>query len=103
MTPEMLAGLVLLAGIVIGIAFSVPIAVVIGAASFLAAVPLLGLENAVIMTDQRILTCINSFPMLAIPLFVIAWVILNTGGNAGLLMYDSHTTPVRLPSSPHTT
>jgi len=99
MTPEMLAGLVLLAGIVIGIAFSVPIAVVIGAASFLAAVPLLGLENAVIMTAQRIFTGINSFPLLAIPLFVLAGVIMNTGGIAGRLVDAAKVLTGRMPAS----
>src|SRR5690625_4393850 len=98
MTPEMLAGLVLLAGIVIGIAFSVPIAVVIGAASFLAAVPLLGLENAVIMTAQRIFTGINSFPLLAIPLFVLAGVIMNTGGIAGRLVDAAKVLTGRMPA-----
>ena len=86
MDPATLAGLILLAGIVIGIVYSVPIAVVIGTASFLAAIPLLGLEHAVIVTAQRVFTGINSFPLLAIPLFVLAGVIMNTGGIAGRLV-----------------
>lgn len=99
MDPATLAGLILLAGIVIGIVFSIPIAVVIGTASFLAAIPLLGLENAVVVTAQRIFTGINSFPLLAIPLFVLAGVIMNTGGIAGRLVDAAKVLTGRMPAS----
>src|SRR5690625_508548 len=99
MDPATLAGLILLAGIVIGIIYSVPIAVVIGAASFLAAIPLLGLENAVIVTAQRVFTGINAFPLLAIPLFVLAGVIMNTGGIAGRLVDAAKVLTGRMPAS----
>ena len=99
MDPATLAGLILLAGIVIGIVYSVPIAVVIGTASFLAAIPLLGLEHAVIVTAQRVFTGINSFPLLAIPLFVLAGVIMNTGGIAGRLVDAAKVLTGRMPAS----
>jgi len=99
MDPATLAAVILLAGIVIGIVFSVPIAVVIGTASFLAAIPLLGLENAVVITAQRIFTGINSFPLLAIPLFVLAGVIMNTGGIAGRLVDAAKVLTGRMPAS----
>src|SRR5690625_3223090 len=99
MDPATLAAVILLAGIVIGIVFSVPIAVVIGTASFLAAIPLLGLENAVVITAQRIFTGINSFPLLAIPLFVLAGVSMNTGGIAGRLVDAAKVLTGRMPAS----
>ncbi len=99
MDPATLAGLILLIGVVIGIVFSVPIAVVIGAVSFLAAVPLLGMEEAVLATSQRMFTGINSFPLLAIPLFVLAGVIMNNGGIAGRLVDAAKVVTGRMPAS----
>ncbi|MGV8847532.1 TRAP transporter large permease [Tessaracoccus sp.] len=99
MDPSTLAGLILLFGIVIGIIFSMPIAVVIGGAAFLAAVTLLGLEPAVLATAQRMFTGINSFPLLAIPLFVLAGVIMNNGGIAGRLVDAAKVLTGRMPAS----
>lgn len=99
MDPATLAGLILLFGIAIGIVFSVPIAVVIGVVSFVAAVPLLGTEQAVLVSAQRMFTGINSFPLLAIPLFVLAGVIMNTGGIAGRLVDAAKVLTGRMPAS----
>ncbi len=99
MDPATLAGLVLLLSIVVGIVFSVPIAIVIGTASMLAAIPLLGLEAAALVTAQRMFTGINSFPLLAIPLFVLAGVIMNTGGIAGRLVDAAKVLTGRAPAS----
>ncbi len=99
MDPATLAGLILLFGILIGIVFSLPIAIVIGTASFLAAIPLLGMEQAVLVTAQRMFTGINSFPLLAIPLFVLAGVIMNNGGIAGRLVDAAKVTTGRMPAS----
>ncbi|MDO5735722.1 MAG: TRAP transporter large permease [Propionibacteriaceae bacterium] len=99
MDPSTLAGLILLFGIIIGIVFSVPIAVVIGSVSLLAAVTLLGLEEAVLATAQRMFTGINSFPLLAIPLFVLAGVIMNNGGIAGRLVDAAKVMTGRMPAS----
>lgn len=83
MDPNTLAGLILLVGIIFGIVFSVPISITIGVSSVAAAIPLIGLDQAALMTAQRMFTGINSFPLLAIPLFVLAGVIMNNGGIAG--------------------
>lgn len=99
MDPATLAGLTLLVVIVIGIVFSLPIAIVIGTASFLAAIPLLGMEQAVLVTAQRMFTGINSFPLLAIPLFVLAGVIMNNGGIAGRLVDAAKVLTGRAPAS----
>ena len=99
MDPATLAGLILLLGILVGIVFSLPIAIVIGAASFVAAIPLLGLEQAVLVTAQRMFTGINSFPLLAIPLFVLAGVIMNNGGIAARLVDAAKVATGRMPAS----
>ncbi|PYF99208.1 TRAP transporter, DctM subunit [Georgenia satyanarayanai] len=99
MDPATLAGLILLLGVVVGIVFSVPIAIVIGSATFLAAIPLLGMEQAVLVTAQRMFTGINSFPLLAIPLFVLAGVIMNNGGIAARLVDAAKVLTGRMPAS----
>ncbi|MEE6288264.1 TRAP transporter large permease [Georgenia sp. MJ173] len=99
MDPATLAGLILLFGVIIGIVLSMPIAVVIGVSSLLAAIPLLGMEEAVLITAQRMFTGINSFPLLAIPLFVLAGVIMNNGGIAGRLVDAAKVLTGRMPAS----
>ncbi|WP_298455431.1 TRAP transporter large permease [uncultured Cellulomonas sp.] len=86
MEPASLAGLILLVGIVAMIALSVPIAVAIGLSAIFAAIALLGVEGAVLASSQRMFTGINSFPLLAIPFFVLAGVLMNNGGIAGRLI-----------------
>src|SRR5699024_6058498 len=63
------------------------------------AVPLLGMEEAVLVTSQRMFTGINSFPLLAIPLFVLAGVIMNNGGIAGRLVDAAKVVTGRMPAS----
>ena len=99
MDATTVAGLILLFGIIIGIALSLPIAVVIGVVSFLAAIPLLGAQEAVLVSAQRMFTGINSFPLLAIPLFVLAGVIMNNGGIAGRLVDAAKVLTGRIPAS----
>lgn len=99
MDPTALAGLILLAGIAIGIALSVPIAVVIGVVAFLAVIPLVGLQEAALVSAQQMFSGINSFPLLAIPLFVLAGVIMNNGGIAGRLVDAAKAVTGRMPAS----
>ncbi|MEU3306696.1 TRAP transporter large permease [Nocardiopsis sp. NPDC055551] len=99
MDPAALAGLILLVGIIIGIASSVPIAVAIGLSAFLAAIPLVGLEQAALVSAQQVFSGINSFPLLAIPLFVLAGVIMNNGGIAGRLVDAAKVVTGRMPAS----
>lgn len=99
MDPAIITGIILLTCIVLGIAFSVPIAVVIGGSAFLAAIPLLGLESSAMAGAQQMFAGINSFPLLAIPLFVLAGVIMNTGGIAGRLIDAAKVLAGRMPAS----
>lgn len=86
MDPGALASLILLVLITIMIVASVPVAVAIGLSAMVAVVALVGVEGAVLVTAQRIFTGINSFPLLAIPFFVLAGVIMNNGGIAARLI-----------------
>lgn len=99
MDPATIAGVILVVGVIIGIVLSLPIAVVIGGSSFLAAIPLLGFEEAAMTSAQRMFTGINSFPLLAIPLFVLAGVIMNNGGIAGRLVDAAKVLTGRVPAS----
>lgn len=99
MDPVVLSSLILVIGIALGIVSSVPIAVTIGSSSLLAAVPLLGLEGAALTSAQQIFAGINSFPLLAIPLFMLAGVIMNNGGIAGRLIDAAKVVTGRMPAS----
>ncbi|WP_131104295.1 TRAP transporter large permease [Ornithinimicrobium sufpigmenti] len=94
-----LAALVLFAGIVVSIILGFPIAVGIGLSSLAAAAVFLGPERAVFLTAQRMFTGTNSFPLLAIPLFVLAGALMNTGGIAARLIDAAKVLTGRLPSS----
>ncbi|MCL3859779.1 TRAP transporter large permease [Actinotalea sp. K2] len=99
MEPATLAGLILLVGIVVMIALSVPIAVAIGLSAIFATVALLGLDGAVLASSQRMFTGINSFPLLAIPFFIFAGVLMNNGGIAGRLIDAAKVLVGRAPGS----
>ena len=94
-----IAALVLLLGIIVSIALGFPIAVGIGLSSLAAATVFLGMERAVFLTAQRMFTGTNSFPLLAIPLFVRAGALMNTGGIAARLIDAAKVLTGRLPSS----
>lgn len=82
MDPAAIAGLVLVVGIVVLLLIGTPISVAVGGSSAVAMVIILGFENGVLTSAQQIFRGINSFPLLAIPFFVLAGVIMNNGGIA---------------------
>ncbi|WP_256842009.1 TRAP transporter large permease [Ornithinimicrobium cryptoxanthini] len=99
MDPIALAAIVLIATIALGIVLSVPIAVSIGLGSFFAAIVLLDFEKAALVSSQRLFTGINSFTLLAIPFFVLAGVLMNTGGIAGRLIDAAKVLVGKAPAS----
>lgn len=99
MDPALLSGLILLVGVAIGILLAIPIAVAVGVSALLAAIPLLGSEESVLMASQRMFAGIDNFPLLAIPLFVLAGVIMNSGGIAGRLVDAAKVLTGRMPAS----
>ncbi len=99
MDPTVLAALILLFGIGFAILAGVPIAVGIVLSSLAATAVLLGPQGAGVAIAQRTFTGINSFPLLAIPLFVLAGVLMNNGGIAGRLIDAAKVMTGRLPAN----
>lgn len=81
-----LVSLILLGGMVVLMAIGAPISISIGLPSAISMILVLGLENGAQTSAQRMFNGVNSFPLLAIPFFVLAGVIMNNGGIAARLI-----------------
>ena len=94
-----LAALILLAGISIFLVIGAPISIAVGLSSMTALFVVLGVENGVLTSAQQVFRGINSFPLLAIPFFVLAGVIMNNGGIASRLVNAAKVMVGRTPGS----
>jgi tripartite ATP-independent transporter DctM subunit len=90
---------VLLGGIALGIALGLPVAVAMGLPSAVAIALLLGWEGAALTSAQRMFAATNSFALLAIPFFILAGGLMNTGGIAARLIDLAKVLSGRLPGS----
>jgi len=99
MDPAALAALILLGGIAIFLLLGAPISIAVGLSSLAAMVTALGFENGVLTSAQQVFRGINSFPLLAIPFFVLAGVIMNQGGIALRLVNAAKVMVGRMPGS----
>ncbi len=99
MDPVIIAGLILLIGIVVLLFVGVPVAVAVGTSSFVALAYVIGPETASFVGAQRLFTGINSFTLLAIPFFVLAGELMNTGGIAARLVDAAKVLVGRMPAS----
>ncbi|MCT1775294.1 TRAP transporter large permease [Brachybacterium sp. p3-SID957] len=99
MDPALLAGTVLVVGIVLLLLMGAPIAVAIGLPSVAALISVVGPEPAVFVASQRMFTGANSFTLLAIPFFVLAGNLMNSGGVAERLIDAAKILVGRLPGS----
>jgi len=99
MDPAILAALILLGGIAIFLLIGAPISVAVGLSSMTALFITLGVENGVLTSAQQVFRGINSFPLLAIPFFVLAGVIMNNGGIALRLINAAKVLVGRTPGS----
>ncbi|BAC19049.1 TRAP transporter, DctM subunit [Corynebacterium efficiens YS-314] len=99
LSPALVAALILLIGIVVLIIASVPVAIAIGLPSLFAAMAVLGPENAAQAVTQRMFTGTNSFTLLAIPFFVLAGSLMNSGGIATRLIDAAKVLVGRMPAS----
>lgn len=99
MSAAVIAGIVLIVGIVVLLLARVPIAVAVGFSAFAAVAAVIGLEKATFVAAQRMFTGINSFALLAIPFFILAGVIMNNGGVAGRLIDAAKVLVGRMPGS----
>ncbi|QOQ39602.1 TRAP transporter large permease [Trueperella pecoris] len=99
MTPTAVAGLILLVGIILLIATSVPIAVAIGLPTVIAAMAVMNPDVAAMSIAGRMFTGVNSFSLLAIPFFILAGVLMNSGGIAARLIDAAKVLVGRMPAS----
>lgn len=98
-TITIIATVVLLGGIALGIAMGLPVAVAMGLPSTVAIIILMDWEGAALTSAQRLFAGSNSFPLLAIPFFILAGGLMNTGGIATRLIDLALVISGRLPAS----
>ncbi len=94
-----IAGLILFVGVAFYLIIGAPISISVGIASVLAMFSILGPENALQTSAQRMFTGMNSFTLLAIPFFILAGVIMNNGGIAMRLVNCAKVLAGRMPGS----
>ena len=99
MSLALTTGLLLLVVFAVLLIVGVPIAVTIGISSVIGVLAALPWENAVFTASQHIFTGINSFSLLAIPFFVLAGNIMNSGGIAIRLVNVAKLLAGKLPGS----
>lgn len=75
-------GLIIFVTLIICLTLGVPISISIGLSSTLAMLVILPFDGAMITSAQRVFIGTNSFSLLAIPFFILAGNIMNTGGIA---------------------
>ena len=75
-------GLIIFITLIICLTLGVPISISIGISSTLAMLVVLPFSGAMITSAQRVFIGTNSFSLLAIPFFILAGNIMNTGGIA---------------------
>lgn len=98
-TLALQTGLILLVVFVVLLLLGVPIAVTIALSSVAGILAALSPETAVFTASQRIFTGVNTFSLLAIPFFVLAGNIMNSGGIAIRLVNIAKLIAGRLPGS----
>lgn len=99
MDTALIAALILLIGIAVFLVIGAPISIAVGLSSMTALIVALGFENGVLTSAQQVFRGINSFPLLAIPFFVLAGVIMNNGGIALRLINAAKVMVGRAPGS----
>ncbi|MRG58985.1 TRAP transporter large permease subunit [Agromyces sp. CFH 90414] len=83
--PLVLSG-ILIGGLVLLLALGVPVSIAIGLPSAVCMLLLAGFENGAITSMQQMFRGANTFVLVAVPFFVLAGAIMNTGGIAERLI-----------------
>ena len=94
-----IAGIVLFVSLAIFLAFGIPIAISIILSSLLTLILIFPFDVTILTAAQRMVTGIDNFTMLAIPLFVLAGILMNNGGIAFRLINFAKVLVGRLPGS----
>ncbi|RFB09634.1 TRAP transporter large permease [Bacillus sp. HNG] len=96
---ETIAGLILFATFFFLLLFGAPIAIAIILSSVVTFLFVLPFDVAILTSAQRMVTGIDNFTMLAIPLFVLSGIIMNNGGIAFRLVNFAKVLVGKLPGS----
>lgn len=99
MSEPLLVGIILVVGMFGLMAIGVSVSVAIGLPSAICAVILMGTERGLLSAAQKIYAGIDSFPLLAIPFFVLAGTIMNKGGIASRLIDLARALTGRMPGA----
>ncbi|MCY1026296.1 TRAP transporter large permease subunit, partial [Mammaliicoccus sciuri] len=94
-----IAGIVLFVSLAVFLAFGIPIAISIILSSLLTLILIFPFDVTILTAAQRMITGIDNFTMLAIPLFVLAGILMNNGGIAFRLINFAKVLVGRLPGS----
>lgn len=96
---ETIAGTILFISFILLLLFGAPIAISIIVSSVITFLFILPFDVAILTAAQRMVTGIDNFTMLAIPLFVLSGIIMNTGGIAFRLVNFAKVLVGRLPGA----
>jgi len=99
MSDPLLVGLILVIGMFGLMAIGVPVSIAIGLPSAVCAIILMGDDRGAYTAAQQIYSGIDSFPLLAIPLFVLAGAVMNQGGIAGRLIDFARALTGKMPGA----
>ncbi len=99
MSAAAVAGIVMIVVIALLLVLGFPIGLSIGAGSALAILVILPFDRAMITAAMKMFTGANSFALLAIPFFVLAGNLMNSGGIARRLIGCAQLVAHRLPGS----
>ena len=99
MTTTALAGTVMIIIIFVTLALGFPIGLSIGMGSAIALYIIMPNVNALQISAQKMFQSVNSFSLLAIPFFVLAGNLMNSGGIARRLVGCAKLVAHRLPGS----
>ena len=94
-----IAGLVLFITFFFFLLYGLPIALAIILSSIIPLLLILPFDVTIVTAAQRMVTGIDDFTMLAIPLFVLAGIIMNNGGIAFRLVNFAKVLVGRMPGS----
>ncbi len=99
MTTTALAGVVMIVLIFVTLAIGFPIGLSIGMGSAAALAIIMPGTNSLLVSAQKMFQSVNSFALLAIPFFVLAGNLMNSGGIAKRLVGCAQLVAHRLPGS----
>ena len=98
MDIAVIASLIMVASLVIMLVMGMPIGIGIGVSSTLAMIAILPFDSGLMTCAQKMFTGINSFPLMAIPFFILAGNIMNNGGIATKLVNCAKLLTGKLPA-----